>query len=81
MKHLVKKVSKSIQFIETDALGMEALAKELGFTRLQGEEERGDVSKVVQRGMKYILAHQAEFKQWTVSGNHNGKKADTKKDK
>ncbi len=75
VKHLIKKVSKSIQFTDTDLAALDVLAKELQLTRYQGGVETADVSKLVQRAVRYMIENKDKFKEWSVGGTKHGKKS------
>lgn len=79
VKHLIEKISKSIQFTQTEVSEMSTLAKSLGFTRNQGGIETGDISKLVRRFVRFALDNLDTFKQWSVNGKVNVKK-ETKTD-
>ena len=72
MKYL-KRISKSIMFSDEAVQKLDALAKELGFTRLDNKKakENGDISKIVVMMVGFGLANPDQLKQWIVNGRQS----------
>jgi hypothetical protein len=65
----MKKVSKSIQFSDDTVEDLETMALSLGYSRVREGDERGDVSKMVQRAVDFMLDNEAVFRQWMANGS------------
>lgn len=65
----MKKISKSVQFSDSVIEDLSTLATSLGFSRLREGDEVGDVSKIVQRAVDFMLDNEAAFRQWLVNGS------------
>ncbi len=74
VKHLIKQVSKSVQFPDTDSEQMAVLAKELGYVRHQDGVEIADISKIVRRAVRFMLENLKDFRQWNVNGGRKSRK-------
>jgi hypothetical protein len=74
MKKILERISKSIQFPAQVIAELETLAKDLGMTRLRNGKEEGDISKIVNRAVSYMLADTDKFKSWMIGNSSNGRK-------
>lgn len=67
-KPVKKLVSKSIQFPDKVVSEMDTLAKQVGFTHLQGGGMVGNIARMVVELVEFALSRKEEFMQWKMSG-------------
>lgn len=68
MPKALKKISKSIQFLDTVIRELDGLAKTLGLTQLRNGVEVGNVARIVAELVEYGLAHRQQFIEWKMNG-------------
>ena len=64
MKNSIKKISKSVQFLDGVVVQLDKLAKDLNLVQVRGGAITGNISSIIAELIDFGLAHRNQFVEW-----------------